>query len=194
MLLTDRRVIATAATAPERSACRGRSKGRQGEGRAGLGQAKPACTAGAGDVVHASVNVVGRALPLLCLASAVLRATTDAVAKLVRCPGKVWRRAEELNFNHSPPPPRHYTTRHASLPLALARHPVRFAPAVAARKASERTKVLAGEANALLDCSPGGVSGPLPVTATASIASERTNKGAMPGFARWGTSSGTKLV
>jgi hypothetical protein len=33
---------------------------------------------------------------------------------------------------------------HASLPLALARHLLGFAPAVAAGKASERTKALAG--------------------------------------------------
>jgi hypothetical protein len=60
---------------------------KQGKARADamLGQAKPAGTAGAGagDVVHASVTAVGRALPSLYLADAVLRVGTGAVAKVV---------------------------------------------------------------------------------------------------------------
>lgn len=55
-------------------------------------------------MAHASCNAVGRALPSLCLAVAVLRAATAAVAKPVRSAGKARRRAEALSFNHSPPP------------------------------------------------------------------------------------------
>lgn len=58
-----------------------------------LGPAKPACTvgAGAGDVVHASVNAVGRALPSPRRCSAV--AGTLAVAKLLGV-GKAGRRGQ----------------------------------------------------------------------------------------------------
>ncbi len=111
---------------------------------AALRQAKPACTAGAaaGDVVHASVNAVSRALPSLCLADVVLCAATGAVAKLVVGGGKAWRRADALGFNHSPPPRPRYTSRHAAARPGPAH--VSTAPVVAADKASERTKALAG--------------------------------------------------
>jgi len=65
-------------------------------------------------------------------------------------------------------------TRHASLRLAQVGHHLGTAPAVLrAKRANEQRHRLAEE-RALLDCSPGGASCLSTVTASASIASERT--------------------
>ncbi len=76
----------------------------------------------------------------MCHAGAVLRAATDTMAKLVVSGGKAWRRAR-CGFNHSPPPP---ATRRATLLLVQGRLILGIALAVAAGKASERTKASAG--------------------------------------------------
>jgi hypothetical protein len=127
-------------------------------------------------------HAVGRALPSLCLAAAVLLAATVAVTKPVVSGGKAWRRAEASSFNHSPPPrpPLHAVPRCRS-----PRPGIGTATAVAAGKASERTKASAGRRGALLDCSPRVGSCLSVATATASIASERTKGAGLRSFARY---------
>ncbi len=103
---------------------------------AGLGQAKPACTAAAGRGTWFTLPSTLWAEP--CRRFALL--TLSCVLRRMRCAGKVLPRAEAVGFNHSPPP-RPATCLAAARPGPTSPL-IGIALAVAAGKASERTKAL----------------------------------------------------